>query len=197
MLHSALGIQRAQAHVLTCCSPAPHTLLLCLQPSNLLLVSEGPEAGGLKVADFGLARLLRAPLRPLSENGVVVTIWYRAPELLLGARHYGRAVDCWAAGCILAELMLLRPLFQVRERPWDLSTGVGRYESEGLALLGLVLLTAAVYDSWACSLVNRKGDDCSVGLLAVPLRMAAPSSPHPLSASWIACHNQDAPPGAA
>ncbi len=44
-------------------------------------------------ADFGLARLFQLPLRPLSENGVVVTIWYRAPELLLGAKHYTRAVD--------------------------------------------------------------------------------------------------------
>jgi serine/threonine protein kinase len=57
---------------------------------------------------------LQAPLRPLADNGVVVTIWYRAPELLLGARHYTRAVDVWAAGCIFAELLTLRPLFQAR-----------------------------------------------------------------------------------
>lgn len=41
---------------------------------------------------------------------------YRAPELLLGARHYTRALDMWAAGCIFAELMTLRPLFQGSER---------------------------------------------------------------------------------
>ena len=57
-----------------------------------------------------------APLRPLADNGVVVTIWYRAPELLLGARHYTTAVDVWAAGCCAAELLLLRPLFQGEER---------------------------------------------------------------------------------
>jgi serine/threonine protein kinase len=62
------------------------------------------------------ARALQAPVRPLADNGVVVTIWYRSPELLLGARHYTRAVDMWAAGTIMAELITLRPLFQVRER---------------------------------------------------------------------------------
>jgi serine/threonine protein kinase len=55
----------------------------------------------------------QAPLHPLSDNGVVVTIWYRPPELLLGGRHYTRAVDVWGAGCIFAELLTLRPLFQV------------------------------------------------------------------------------------
>lgn len=56
---------------------------------------------------------VQAPLHPLSDNGVVVTIWYRPPELLLGGRHYTRAVDVWGAGCIFAELLTLRPLFQV------------------------------------------------------------------------------------
>uniref|UniRef100_A0A383V6A6 Protein kinase domain-containing protein n=1 Tax=Tetradesmus obliquus TaxID=3088 RepID=A0A383V6A6_TETOB len=74
------------------------------------------EASVVKVADFGLARFFQAPLRPLSDNGVVVTIWYRPPELLLGGRHYTRAVDMWGAGCIFAELLTLRPLFQGQER---------------------------------------------------------------------------------
>lgn len=55
---------------------------------------------------------MQAPCRPLSDNGVVVTIWYRSPELLLGGKHYTRAVDVWAAACIFAELCMLRPLFQ-------------------------------------------------------------------------------------
>ena len=42
---------------------------------------------------------------------MVVTIWYRAPELLLAAKHYTTAVDVWSLGCIFAELVLLRPLF--------------------------------------------------------------------------------------
>jgi hypothetical protein len=57
-----------------------------------------PHAQGLRVA---------TPLRPAAAPR------YRAPELLLGARHYTRALDMWAAGCIFAELMTLRPLFQV------------------------------------------------------------------------------------
>ncbi|KAG2444028.1 hypothetical protein HYH02_009227 [Chlamydomonas schloesseri] len=92
-----------------------------LKPSNVLVMGEDPavaphQHGCVKIADFGLARIFQSPARPLSDNGVVVTIWYRAPELLLGARHYTRAVDVWAAGCIFAELLTLKPLFQGQER---------------------------------------------------------------------------------
>lgn len=78
-------------------------------------MGDGEEQGVVKIADFGLARIYQAPLKPLSENGVVVTIWYRAPELLLGAKHYTSAVDMWAVGCIFAELLTLKPLFQGAE----------------------------------------------------------------------------------
>ncbi|KAK9812752.1 hypothetical protein WJX72_002988 [[Myrmecia] bisecta] len=87
-----------------------------MKPSNVLVMGEGEEQGRVKIADFGLARFFQAPLRPLSDNGVVVTIWYRSPELLLGAKHYTVAVDMWAAGCIFAELLTLRPLFQGEEK---------------------------------------------------------------------------------
>ncbi|XP_064947061.1 cyclin-dependent kinase E-1-like isoform X2 [Musa acuminata AAA Group] len=83
-----------------------------LKPSNILVMGDGEEHGVVKIADFGLARIYQAPLKPLYENGVVVTIWYRAPELLLGAKHYTSAVDMWAVGCIFAELLTLKPLFQ-------------------------------------------------------------------------------------
>ncbi|XP_027351942.1 cyclin-dependent kinase E-1-like isoform X2 [Abrus precatorius] len=86
-----------------------------LKPSNILAMGDGEEHGVVKIADFGLARIYQAPLKPLSENGVVVTIWYRAPELLLGAKHYTSAVDMWAVGCIFAELLTLKPLFQGAE----------------------------------------------------------------------------------
>jgi cyclin-dependent kinase 8/11 len=56
-------------------------------------------------------------VRPLADNGVVVTIWYRAPELLLGAKHYTKAIDIWAIGCIFAELVNCKPLFPGEERP--------------------------------------------------------------------------------
>ena len=45
----------------------------------------------------------------------MVTLWYRAPELLLGCRHYSSAVDIWAVGCIFGELLTLKPLFQGKE----------------------------------------------------------------------------------
>ncbi|CAM6126132.1 unnamed protein product [Calypogeia fissa] len=83
-----------------------------LKPSNILVMGDGEEHGVVKIGDFGLARIHQAPLKPLCENGVVVTIWYRAPELLLGAKHYTSAVDMWAVGCIFAELLTLKPLFQ-------------------------------------------------------------------------------------
>ncbi|XP_073122907.1 cyclin-dependent kinase E-1 isoform X1 [Henckelia pumila] len=86
-----------------------------LKPSNILVMGEVEEQGVVKIADFGLARIYQAPLKPLSDNGVVVTIWYRAPELLLGSKHYTSAVDMWAVGCIFAELLMLKPLFQGQE----------------------------------------------------------------------------------
>ncbi|KAM3709477.1 hypothetical protein ACB098_02G176500 [Castanea mollissima] len=86
-----------------------------LKPSNILVMGEGDEQGVVKIADFGLARIYQAPLKSLADNGVVVTIWYRAPELLLGAKHYTSAVDMWAVGCIFAELLTLKPLFQGAE----------------------------------------------------------------------------------
>ena len=78
---------------------------------------EPGAAGRLKIADFGLARVFRKVGRPMCENGVVVTIWYRAPELLFGIKHYTAAVDMWAAGCILGEFLALSALFPGRVRP--------------------------------------------------------------------------------
>ncbi|RZB42498.1 Cyclin-dependent kinase E-1, partial [Glycine soja] len=75
-------------------------------------MSEGEEHGVVKMADFGLARIYQAPLKPLCDNGVVVTIWYHAPELLLGPKHYTSVVDMWIVGCIFAKLLTLKPLFQ-------------------------------------------------------------------------------------
>ncbi|XP_036264739.1 cyclin-dependent kinase 7 isoform X6 [Pipistrellus kuhlii] len=74
-----------------------------LKPNNLLL----DENGVLKLADFGLAKSFGSPNRAYTHQ--VVTRWYRAPELLFGARMYGVGVDMWAVGCILAELLLRVP----------------------------------------------------------------------------------------
>lgn len=75
-----------------------------LKMSNLLLTSSGL----LKIADFGLARTLSLPLKPMTPN--VVTLWYRAPEVLFGDTFYTTAIDLWSAGCIMGELMQHKPL---------------------------------------------------------------------------------------
>jgi len=77
-----------------------------LKPSNILLSSDG----SVRLADFGLARSfggVRATAESMTHQ--IVTRWYRAPELLFGARHYGVGVDAWALGCIFAELLLRGP----------------------------------------------------------------------------------------
>jgi len=74
-----------------------------LKPNNLLVNSQGI----LKIGDFGLAKFFGSPSR--ANTNQVVTRWYRSPELLFGARQYGVAVDMWAVGCILAELLLRVP----------------------------------------------------------------------------------------
>jgi serine/threonine protein kinase len=76
-----------------------------LKPQNLLVNKEGE----LKLADFGLARSFSLPIRPLTHE--VVTLWYRAPEVLLGSRHYAPPVDMWAIGTIFAEMANKWPLF--------------------------------------------------------------------------------------
>lgn len=59
-------------------------------------MGEGLEKGRVKIADMGFARLFNAPLKPLAElDPVVVTFWYRAPELLLGAKHYTKAIGTY------------------------------------------------------------------------------------------------------
>ncbi|KAJ3405476.1 cyclin-dependent protein kinase [Chytriomyces hyalinus] len=87
-----------------------------LKPANVLVTSTGV----VKIGDLGLARIFQKPLKPLYDGDkVVVTIWYRAPELLFSSKHYTPAVDMWAVGCIFAELLLLRPIFKGEEAKMD------------------------------------------------------------------------------
>lgn len=76
-----------------------------LKPQNLLIDRDG----NLKLADFGLARAFGVPLRTYTHE--VVTLWYRAPEILLGGRQYSTGVDMWSIGCIFAEMCTRKPLF--------------------------------------------------------------------------------------
>ncbi|KAI7749265.1 hypothetical protein M8C21_030909 [Ambrosia artemisiifolia] len=76
-----------------------------LKTSNLLLNNRGE----LKICDFGLSRQYGSPLKPYTH--LVVTLWYRAPELLLGTKLYSTAIDMWSLGCIMAELLSKQPLF--------------------------------------------------------------------------------------
>ncbi|KAF1483692.1 Cyclin-dependent-like kinase 5, partial [Megadyptes antipodes antipodes] len=77
-----------------------------LKPQNLLINRNGE----LKLADFGLARAFGIPVRCYSAE--VVTLWYRPPDVLFGAKLYSTSIDMWSAGCIFAELANAgRPLF--------------------------------------------------------------------------------------
>jgi cell cycle related kinase len=84
-----------------------HILHRDLKPSNLLLSAHGT----LKIGDLGSARVHSDPPLEHEYSHQVGTKWYRAPELLFGARQYGPAVDLWAVGVIMGELACLRPLF--------------------------------------------------------------------------------------
>lgn len=80
-----------------------------IKGSNLLI----DNSGILKIADFGLASFFDPhQIQPLTSR--VVTLWYRPPELLLGATYYGTAVDLWSTGCILAELYAGKPIMPGR-----------------------------------------------------------------------------------
>jgi len=92
-----------------------HALFFChkrsvlhrdLKPTNLLI----DRYGNLKLADFGLARAFNFPInQPYTHE--VITLWYRAPEILLGSQYYSTPVDIWSTGCIFAEMLTNRPLF--------------------------------------------------------------------------------------
>ena len=81
-----------------------------MKAANILIT----KSGNLKLADFGLARAFSLP-KPGGSNRYtnrVVTLWYRPPELLLGERNYGPAIDLWGAGCIMAEMWTRSPIMQ-------------------------------------------------------------------------------------
>ncbi|KAI4149659.1 MAG: hypothetical protein LQ340_004510 [Diploschistes diacapsis] len=93
-----------------------------LKTSNLLMNNRGQ----MKMADFGMARYYGDPPPKLTQ--LVVTLWYRAPELLLGAEKYGSEIDMWSVGCIFGELLIKEPLLQ------------GKNEVEQLTKVSLLVL---------------------------------------------------------
>jgi cell division cycle 2-like len=107
-----------------------HILHRDLKTSNLLLSNRGE----LKLADFGMARYTSTP-PPRHLTQLVVTLWYRSPELLLGVETYDSAVDVWSLGCIFAELLTSEPLF------------TGKNEVDQLALI-FALLGTPTSQSW-------------------------------------------------
>ena len=81
-----------------------------LKPSNLLL----NNCGELKICDFGMAKWFGS--QPLKHIHEIVTLSYKAPELLFGAKEYSIAIDMWSLGCIMAELLTKKPLFLGQSR---------------------------------------------------------------------------------
>ena len=63
----------------------------------------------MKLADFGLARAFGIPVKNFTPE--VVTLWYRAPDILMGSKNYSTSVDIWSVGCIFAEIVNRKPLF--------------------------------------------------------------------------------------
>lgn len=75
-----------------------------MKPQNVLI-----QGSSIKLADFGLARAFSVPIRVYTHE--VVTLWYRAPEILLGAKLYSTPVDLWSVACIFVEMLNGRALF--------------------------------------------------------------------------------------
>ncbi|KAI9024329.1 kinase-like domain-containing protein, partial [Phycomyces nitens] len=85
-----------------------------LKPQNLLI----DKTGRLIIADLGLSRTFSVPMRPIGlfTDTKVITLWYRAPEILLGEGFYSTAVDMWGVGCVFAEMITLCPLFPGKDQ---------------------------------------------------------------------------------
>ena len=79
-----------------------------IKPDNILI----DKTGRLKLADFGLAK--KASFLQRRKSVGIVSLWYRAPEIILGSEDYFLGVDMWSVGCIFAELMSKRPIFMCR-----------------------------------------------------------------------------------
>ena len=86
-----------------------------IKPDNILI----DKWGKLKLADFGLAK--KASFLQRRKSNAIVSLWYRAPEIILGSEEYLFGVDMWSVGCIFAELLSKRPIFMCRSEDEVLS----------------------------------------------------------------------------
>lgn len=107
---SGLGLKQSRSYMLQLLKAISYchsrrVLHRDLKLQNLLVNRDGT----IKLADFGLARSMALPLRVYTKE--VVTLWYRAPELLLGTEIYGPAIDIWSLGCIFYEMLTKKVLF--------------------------------------------------------------------------------------
>jgi hypothetical protein len=148
-----------------------------LKTSNLLMDNKG----NLKLCDFGLARLYCDPVANMTPE--VVTLWYRAPELLYGEKTYGTAIDMWSVGCIFGELILKEPILkgrneqEMRDKIVEL---MGAHAFKPCALLNLPKPLNKTSDGRAKALLNlpkplnKTLDGRAKGLLNLPKPLALP-----------------------
>lgn len=91
-----------------------------LKPANILY----DHLGNIKVCDFGLARQFGSPIHPMTD--IVVTRYYRGPEIPMGVKTYGPPLDIWSVGVIVAELILGKAPFVASECEMDLAPAIAR-----------------------------------------------------------------------
>jgi len=87
-----------------------------IKPDNILIDGKG----AVKLADFGLAK--KASFLQRRKSNTIVSLWYRAPEIILLSEDYLLGVDMWSLGCVFAELFTLKPIFYVRDEREALTT---------------------------------------------------------------------------
>jgi cyclin-dependent kinase 2 len=107
------GINHCHSHRILHRDLKPQNLLIGQAEEAARMEGDGQNAihptHVLKLADFGLARAFGIPVRQYTRE--VITLWYRAPEILLGCKQYSTPVDIWSIGCIFSEMAMLKPLF--------------------------------------------------------------------------------------
>ena len=124
-----------------------------LKPGNLLVNSNCL----LKICDFGFARAVEPdPTIPMTLE--VVTQYYRAPELLAGCKHYDTAIDMWSVGCIFAELLGRRILFEASSPTAQVNMGCCSTQSFHKLEYKVVMFPSNCSHSWYAWLLTMASD---------------------------------------